>query len=206
MNSWQKLIPPFLMWIVSLGAFQELEAQVAENGYGVIRGPEYAFSLKAPSGWVIDGKSGVSQGLPAVFYRKGGSWDESPVVAYARSRPRTQKVASIEDAVKFLTETFHNEGFPKYQGEYIKTIRTDSGKDAVIYHFTGDKWGDFEATAYFLEEKTIDFITLSARSDKEFQSALPAFEELVSTYAFLPNKIPVNPKDRGYFQDGSPKN
>ena len=131
------------MLAVSLGGLQRLGAHAAENGYGIIRGPDYAFSLKAPAGWVIDGKSGVGQGLPAVFYRNGGSWEESPVVAYARSRPRTQKVSSIEAAVKFLIETFHNEGFPKYQGEYIKTIHTDSGKDAVIYHFTGDKWGDY---------------------------------------------------------------
>jgi hypothetical protein len=206
MNASQKLLPGVLALITSFVCIQGLDAQAIENGYGIIRGPDFAYSLKAPAGWVIDSKSGLGQGLPAVFYRKGGSWEESPVVAYARSRPRTQKVSTIEGAVKFLEETFHNEGFPKYQGEYIKTISTDSGKDAAIYHFTGDKWGDFEATAYFLEGKTINFVTLSARNEKDFQVALPAFEQLVTSYAFLPDKVPVNPKDRGFFQDSTPKN
>jgi hypothetical protein len=205
MSACQKPLAGLLMLMSTLICLQTLDGQAVENGYGIIRGPGFAFSLKSPDGWVIDSKSGVGQGLPAVFYPKGGSWEESPVVAYARSRPRTRKVVSIDDAVKFLTETFHNEGFTKYQGEYVKTIRTDAGKDAVIYHFTGDKWGDYEATAYFLEGKTIDFVTLSARSEKDFRDSLPAFEKLASSYTFLPEKIPVNPDKRGFFQDGSPK-
>jgi hypothetical protein len=205
MNIWQKLIPALLMLILSLGLEQRGCAQALANGYGIIRGPDFAFSLKAPSGWVIDSKSGIAQGLPAVFYKKDGSWEESPVVAYARSRPRTQKVSTVEEAVNFAVQTFHNEGAPNYQGEYFKTIKTESGKEAVVYHFTGDKWGDIEATAYFPEEKTIDFVTLSARNEKEFQDALPAFEQLVSSYAFLPDKIPVNPKKQGFYQDSVPK-
>jgi hypothetical protein len=205
MNAWQKVIPGILTALCLFKATTDASAQVVENGFGVIRGPGFAFSLKSPEGWVIDSKSGVGQGLPAVFYPKGGSWEESPVIAYARSRPRTRKVSSIEQAVQYLTETFHHEGFPKYQGEYIRTMRTDSGKEAVIYHFTGDKWGDYEATAYFLEGRTIDFVTLSARSEKEFRGALPAFEKLVASYAFLPEKIPVNPDKQGFFQDGPPK-
>jgi hypothetical protein len=205
MSACQKLLTGLLIVISTLMCLQSLDGQTVENGYGIIRGPGFAFSLKSPDGWVIDSKSGVGQGLPAVFYPKGGSWEKSPVVAYARSRPRTQKVLSIEDAVKFLTETFHNEGFNKYQAEYVKTIRTDAGKDAVIYHFSGDKWGDYEATAYFLEGKTIDFVTLSARNEKDFRDSLPAFEKLATSYTFLPEKIPVNPDKRGFFQDGLPK-
>lgn len=182
-----------------------LHAQVVENGYGMLRGPGYAFLLKAPEGWVIDGTSGVEQGLPAVFYPKGSSWDAGPVVAYARSRPRTKTIATIEDAVNDLVSTFHARGVAGYRGEYLKTLRTDSGSEAVIYRFTGNRLGESEATAYFPEGRSIDFVTLSARNGEEFKAAFPAFEKLVASYAFQKEKIPVDARDGGYFQEGPPK-
>ena len=88
-----------LILLPALCCIQAVDCQVVENGYGIVRGPGYAFTLKAPSGWVIDAASGVEQGLPAVFYPKGGTWSESPAVAYARARPKTKAVSTIEGTV-----------------------------------------------------------------------------------------------------------
>ena len=193
MTSYLHLLLFPVIILSSMAGIQAVDAQAVENGYGIVRGPGYAFSVRAPSGWVIDSNSGLSQGIPAVFYPKGGSWDGSPVVAYARSRPRTVKVESIDDAVKFVLETFHNEGLRNYCAKFIKTIKTDEGKDAAIYYFAGDKWGDSEATAYFLGPKSINFVTLNARSEGLFKESMPAFEELVRSYVLLAEKVPAKP-------------
>jgi hypothetical protein len=46
-----------------------LPAQEKYRG-GIVYGPKAAFNIAAPEGWVLDNKSGMSQGQPCVLYRK----------------------------------------------------------------------------------------------------------------------------------------
>ncbi len=195
----------FLILLPALCCIQAVDCQVVENGYGIVRGPGYAFTLKAPSGWVIDAASGVEQGLPAVFYPKGGTWSESPAVAYARARPKTKAVSTIEGTVQAAVEALRAQGNPDYSAKFLKTIKTNDGKEGMVYRCRGSKTGDIEATAYFMEKRTIDFVTLSCRSEKIFDASFPAFERLVASYAFQSEKIPVDPNKKGFFQEGTPK-
>lgn len=160
-------------------------ASILEEGVGIVYGSDYAFSLKAPKGWMLDNESGVEQGVHAVFYPKGSSWEKSVVVAYARARPKTAEIATADDAAKFVVEDFRANGNPKYSGKRVKTIKTTNGVDAVIYHFSGDQWGNSEAVAYYVEAKTINFVTLSSRDRKAFEDALPAFDKLAASYVFM---------------------
>jgi len=64
---------------------------IIEEGNGIVYGSDYAFGLTAPKGWMLDNESGVSQGMHAVFYPKGGSWKGSTIVAYASSPPPEKK-------------------------------------------------------------------------------------------------------------------
>ena len=194
-----------LILLPALCCIQAVDCQVVENGYGIVRGPGYAFTLKAPSGWVIDAASGVEQGLPAVFYPKGGTWSESPAVAYARARPKTKAVSTIEGTVQAAVEALRAQGNPDYSAKFLKTIKTNDGKEGMVYRCRGSKTGDIEATAYFMEKRTIDFVTLSCRSEKIFDASFPAFERLVASYAFQSEKIPVDPNKKGFFQEGTPK-
>ncbi|MEP6670925.1 MAG: hypothetical protein ABJF10_17330 [Chthoniobacter sp.] len=160
-------------------------ASITEQGGGIVYGQDYAYHLKAPKGWMLDNESGASQGVYAVFYPKGSSWQHSVVVAYASSRPRTQDIVTADDAAKFVVEDFHAKGSPKYEGQRVKTIKMKTGGEAVIYHFTGDRWGNSEAVAYFVEAKTINFIVFTSRQRKAFEEALPAFDELAASYMFM---------------------
>lgn len=165
-------------------------ASVREEGVGILYGENHAFSLQAPKGWVLDNESGVKQDIYAVFYPKGSTGKESAVVAYTRSRPRTKEIATADDAAKDVIREFHANGSPKYRGKRIKTVKTTKGKEAVIYHYSGDAWGNKEAAAYFVEEKTINFVVLTARQPELFTSSLAAFEALVHSYEFLGDKLP----------------
>lgn len=166
-------------------------ASILEEGVGIIHGKNHAFSFKAPKGWVLDNESGVGQGVHAVFYEKGGSWEKSKVVAYARAADRDGDIKTAADQVAKTIADFRKNGSAKYDGKKMKTVKTKSGKEGVIYHFSGDKWGNFEAVAYFEEEKTINFVVLNSRDEKLFTAALPAFEELVKSYLFVSDSIDI---------------
>ncbi len=177
----------FLALVVSLAGAAAL-AETIDEGLGVIYGDDHAFSLKAPPGWVLDNSSGVSQGVHAVFYPKGETWKTSPVVAYARARTRTGKVSTVEDQMNETVRNFHEAGNPDYKAENADAIDAD-GKQAIVYRFTGDKWGNSEMVAYFVEDKTINFLVFSARDAGTFGKYLPAFEQLAKSYRFIGDKV-----------------
>jgi hypothetical protein len=160
-------------------------ASITEEGGGIIYGEDHAFNLKAPKGWMFDNESAVQQGLHAVFYPKGSTWENSVVIAYARARSRTKEVATADDAAKAAIDDFHAKGNPQYEGKRVKTIKTKTGAEGVIYHFTGDRYGNYEAMVYFVEAKTINIVVLNSRDRKAFEAALPAFDELAASYIFL---------------------
>lgn len=166
-------------------------AAIIEEGVGIVYGSNHAFSFKAPKGWMLDNESGVGQGVHAVFYEKGGSWEKSKVVAYARAADRGDGVKTAADQVAKTIADFRKRGNVKYDGKKLKTVKTESGKEGEIYRFSGDKWGNFEAVAYFVEEKTINFVVFNSRDEKLFNDALPAFEELAKSYLFVGEKVDV---------------
>lgn len=92
---------------------------------------------------------------------------------------------TADDAARGVIEDFHVNGSPKYVGKRVKTIRTEMGQSAIIYHFSGDQWGNSEAVAYFVEDKTINYIVLTSRDSKIFTDSLDSFERLAKSYFFL---------------------
>src|SRR6188474_1559032 len=62
-------------------------SQTSQQGQfpaGIIYGPKAAYKIDAPKNWILDNKSGISQGLPCVLYIKGFTWQNSPVIMYAK--------------------------------------------------------------------------------------------------------------------------
>jgi hypothetical protein len=174
------LVPCFVACcFVSARADQILE------GYTVLKGDGYAFELKAPLGWVLDDKVGNDQGLNVVFYPEHSSWDKSDAVCFARVRSLDNHVTNIEEQVKDTVKAFRENGNPKVEAKYIKTLTTQDASKAKIYYYMADQFGNNEATAYIQAKASVHYITLSARSSKAFHDALPAFDALVTSYEDL---------------------
>jgi hypothetical protein len=162
---------------------------------GIIYGKNHAFSLTAPSGWVLDNQSGVSQGLHAVFYRSGESWKNATTVMYANT-------ASLEDeAHKTLEQliTFDLNSFRKnYAG-----IKITDGKDIMISgnvvgkikYLSGESYGNYEAISYIDAGKTGVMIIMSSRTKEDFEKSLTAFEDLVKSYFFMADKVIIDKKE-----------
>jgi hypothetical protein len=166
-------------WVFSTRADQLLE------GYTVLKGDGYAFELKAPLGWVLDDKVGNSQGLNVVFYPENSTWDKSDSICFARVRSLDTQVTNVEDQVRDTVKTLRENGNPRIEAKFIKTLTTQDASKAKIYYYTGDQFGNDEATAYIQAKASIHYITLSARNAKAFHDALPAFDALVTSYEDL---------------------
>ena len=157
-------------------------ASITEMGTGMLFGENHSFFITAPQGWVLDNKSGASQGVYMIFYPVGQTWRDSPVMAYGKSTTKNEKIKTIEDHVNKVINDFHNHGSPDYVGARQPSIFLPDGKEVVIYFFEGDQWGNYEAAAYFEEESTINYLVFNARTKRMFDIHLPGFKKLILTY------------------------
>jgi hypothetical protein len=194
---WNRALRAFLTGVVVLtlcpaGGAQKEPASRNDNA-GIIYGTDHAFTLVAPSGWVLDNSSGVSEGLHAVFYPEGSSWKRSQVVMYANTVHKgttdTKPARSIigDDISEFKRRSKApavSDGPP---------LTTKQNKKAVVKGFVDAPRGVYEFVAYIDEPRVVVLLVLSARSKEEAARAMPAFRELVASYVFLTSDVRERP-------------
>jgi hypothetical protein len=164
-----------------------------DGNSGIIYGQDHAFTLTAPTGWVLDNTSGVSQGLQAVFYPEDSSWQKGTVGMYANAYHK--KDVKEEPLEKVIADDIaeYKKKSPEIRVKNAEPLPTREdarakGKKATIKYFTGDASGNYEAVAYIDEGKVVVMLVLTARNEKDFESSLSSFKELVGSYLFLGDK------------------
>ncbi len=189
----RKLNVAIVLMILCSSAHAQEKSQKGGDS-GIIYGENHAFTLTTPKGWVLDSTSGRTQGLQAVFYPEGSSWQKGTVVMYAN-------VYQKKDVKKESLETVIAGDVAEYKKRSVELKVTDAeplpttkdarvkDKKATIKYFTGDEHENDEAVAYIDEDKVVVMLVLTARNKKDFESSLPAFKELVGSYFFLGNKV-----------------
>jgi len=170
--------------IIALLLSVSVSASITEAGRGMLFGEDHAFAVSATAGWVLDNQSGVRQGLHMLFYPKGESWANSPVIIYGRA-VSTSESANVKIQVERTVKDFRNSGNPNYSSKAQESITLSSGQQVTIYHFSGDRWGNYEAAAYFQEKDTINYLVFSSRKKKNFTRYLEDFYRIVSSYKNL---------------------
>ncbi len=159
-------------------------AEITEGGRGILFGEDHAFAVTAKKGWVLDNQSAVQQGLHMVFYPKGRTWANSPVIIYGRSIP-TRQTATIKEQVAQTVSDFRNNGSPKHTSNAKPLLTLPGERRAEVYHYAGDQWGNFEAAAYIQETDTINFLVFSAKTKAAFEKHLVDFQRIASSYQNL---------------------
>jgi hypothetical protein len=173
-----------ILYLLFISVANGFAAQILE-GYSVVRGKDYAFEIKAPRSWVLDNDAGKDQGINLVFYPTGTNWQTSKAVIYVRVRTNSTVLRNIADQVNDTLRNLKNAESPNVSVKRVRTLTTQDASKAEIYYFSGDKFGNYEATAYIQARGSIHFITLSTRDQDSFRQALPAFDAIVTSYQDL---------------------
>ncbi|MEI6312159.1 MAG: hypothetical protein WCP57_07875 [Bacteroidota bacterium] len=158
---------------------------------GVVYGENYAFLLVAPNGWVLDNSSGESQGLHAVFYKKGESWEKAETVMYAAGNPiKNKKYKTFDDFVSSDVNQFKNDYKDLILIAAPSILISDSTK-AIVKYFSGNTYANFDAIAYIDAGKTAVVIAMSSRTKEGFEQSKEAFQKLVESYVFITAKFNI---------------
>lgn len=164
-------------------------AQQKEENSGLIYGKDFSYILKAPKGWVLDNSSAAEQGIYAVFYPIGGSWNKSIAVMYTNTSI-VDSLMTMEDFIDMDLVSFKAD-----KKDIVITSKDDiymGDKNVKIREILGDANGNYEAIAYIKEKNLVVLIVLSSRNKNEYFSNLPKFEELLKSYKFIDSKVEID--------------
>ena len=135
---------------------------------GIVYGKNHAFSLTAPDGWVLDNRSGVKQGLYAVFYREGESWTGAETVMYANTASLKNRAhRTIDQLIKYDLDDF-KDSYPDIKITDGKDIPIDDSLFAKVKYLSGNSYGNYEAIAYIDAGKTGVVIVMSFPNQRGF--------------------------------------
>jgi len=179
----------FVLFLISISSLSSRVTFAEDDlGGGIVYGDDNAFFIKAPDGWVLDNEAAASNGLHAVFYPKGSSWEKGTVVMYANTAHKSIKANESLDILI-------NKDLDRFKSHSPDVKIIDAGKvkigkkEAIIKKFLGDKWGNHEAVAYIDEPKTISLLVITSRNKKEFDASYSSFIELVKSYGFITQEV-----------------
>ena len=180
-----------ILFLVSILPFsiisiaQTIENDSTEMKTGIVYGKDHAFSVTAPNGWILDNHSGVQQGIYAVFYPTGGSWENSTTVMYVNTA--SKNIEGNETVQSFITKDSLD--YSDTEIKRLPTIWTGDKKEARVLSFF---YSNYDVVAYIDEPKIIAMIIMTARNKKDYEDNLSAFTELVGSYLFLTSDVNFN--------------
>jgi len=167
----------------SLTAMLMVGTSALAQGRGLVYGKDHAFFIDAPAGWILDNRAGISEGLRAVFYPTGSSWQASPAVMYANVGRATED-GNLQSFIQADLEKFRHDS-PTIRAINAAPIITPAGSSAEVRYLSGDRFGNSEAVAYIPEGQHVVMLVLTSKTKPAYQRALPAFITLVKSYRFI---------------------
>lgn len=186
----------FFLIILLTGAALAAFSQEGANT-GIVYGKNHVFSITAPKGWILDNQAGVSEGLHAVFYPVGGSWQKSIAVMYASTGSLTDgEFKTLDDLITKDTLTFRQASKTMFIGLKDSIIIDAENKVAArVIAFEKDDYGNYERVAYIQHPKFVAMMILTSRTKEDYEKNLDAFAALVRSYIFLADDIKLIKKD-----------
>jgi hypothetical protein len=135
--------------------------------------------LMPPKNWILDNQSGVSQGLHCVFYLKGFTWENSPVIMYAQIHS-----GDLKSFLDFALKEYKNDD-PKFQHKFFKSRKAQQKYDCEEYDNYIGTYGSYERVAYIEVDSTVCYVVFSSRTKTNFDKYAKVIDEVVDSFTFL---------------------
>lgn len=174
-----------LVLVAAIHLFSICNGQKEQFPAGIVYGPKGAYKIDAPKNWILDNKSGLSSGLPCVLYINGYTWENSPVIMYAKIA--SSNFEKIDNFIDFAIKEFEK-GDPGFYHKEFKKVETDSSK-YIIMDYQGGPYKSFERVFYIQMKKAVGYVVFSARTEEDFKKFADTILEIVESYEYKPEYI-----------------
>lgn len=175
-----------LFLITNISFAQISDKDSLKENTGFVYGKDHAFSITAPKGWLLDNSSAVSQGIHAVFYPLGGSWENSKTVMYVNTASKSvEGNETIQSLISYDSLNFLK-NFNDTEIKCLPNLFTGDRKEAKVLSYF---YSNYEIVAYIDEPKIVAMIIMTSRDHKDYNESLLAFNELVGSYFFISSDV-----------------
>ena len=152
---------------------------------GIVYGPKAAYKIDAPKNWVLDNNSGKSMGLPCVLYLKGYTWENSPVIMYAKIAGTTFE--KVDSFISFAVREFVKED-PNFSHTELKRAKIDSFQ-YVVMDYIGGPYKSYERVFYVQMPKAVGYVVFSARNNEDFMKYSTGIIGVMLSFKYKPEYI-----------------
>jgi len=153
---------------------------------GIIHGPNHAYMIDAPKGYVLDNRIWADQGIFAVFYREGMAFPESPVVAYTMVQEKAP--GGLQKHVD--TDMVHTlRGAASARMRRHPSLKTRDGREALVYSVTDVPGVNGEWMAYIDAPTVVILVSVSVRDPRRFEEGRPVLDQLVASVAWFTDQV-----------------
>lgn len=161
---------------------------------GLLYGKDHALTFCAPDGWVLDNTIMNDEGIYAVFYPQGSTWEQAKdqgtfmyIDVELRDPGSTVPgmMAADADQVRHSAPKSVIEA-----GQPISLAKTP----VPVQRFLPGGFDRYEAVAYIGEEKVLVMFIVSSKSQQDLSRDYPAFVKLVQSYKFLGSNVTIQQK------------
>ena len=163
--------------------------------HALVYGPNHAYYIDAPPGWVVDLEQGRVNGIGVALHRERELWNTAEAVMYANAWTKDSTTPTLQAVIAA------DEANVRSQSPGVKIVRsaplqTQDRKQATVDHFLGGTGRNYEAIAYIDETKVVALLVLNARSEAGFRAALPVFTRVVGSYFWRTSDVRIDPSLR----------
>lgn len=152
---------------------------------GIVYGPKAAYKIDAPKNWVLDNAVGRSIGLPCVLYINGYTWENSPVVMYAKIAGTIFE--NIDSFILFAIKDFKNLDSTFYHNE-LNRGKVDSFQ-YIVMDYQGGPYKSYERVFYVQMPKAVGYVVFSARNNEDFMKYSNDIIEVILSFKYKPEFI-----------------
>jgi len=188
------LLAPILVAQTSTPLAAAAGKSTDNSNCGLLYGKNHALTFCAPDGWVLDNSIMNDQGIYAVFYPQGSTWEEARdhgTFMYINVVSRSPNSTVAKMMADDKEETMHHS--PSTIVSEGQTIEIGKAPVPVQRFDLGANSGS-EAVAYICEEKVLVMFVISSTSQVGLTRDYPAFVSLVRSYKFLGSNVTIQQK------------
>ena len=157
-----------------------------ENGTGIVHGPDHAYFIQAPKGWVLDNSCWADRGIFAVFYQSGKTFEDSLAIGYTMVQRRSPD--GIEAHIKAdLAQTIQGGNGAKVERQ--ASLKTQDGREARVYTLLGVTGKRPEWVAYIDAPTVVIVVSVSVKDRKDFQVGGDLLRDLVGSIGWFTDQV-----------------
>ena len=155
------------------------EAGIPADGC-VFNGEDFVWFVSAPDGWALSCIAGEHPEVPIALWPASSTWETASAVLYISPTARSGPDRSLQEVVTSEVARFRRDN-PTVTVIEAAPIQTKGEGAATVRHYSGDRWGNFEAVAYIDTKGPVAVVVLSTKNEADFKRSYAAFETLVTS-------------------------